>query len=99
MGLLYRVRLVELRGQSFAGRLPEGVLDEPAGVLTGWTGKSCGLDGGLALWADDDFDLAASGSFRFEDVYQGFIENINAAMGTRMPNQPSEPTRAARGSS
>ena len=53
----------------------------------------------FVLFADDDFSLAASGVFGFEDVYRRFIKDIKVAMGTKTSNQPPEPARLARGSS
>src|SRR5438046_3159351 len=54
--LPFRLRLVKLRCYLLGGLLPQRLLDEPAGVLTGCAGESFGLDGRFALRADDDLD-------------------------------------------
>ena len=48
--------LVELGGHLLGGPLPEGLLDEPAGVPALGAGEPLGLDGRLALGADGDLD-------------------------------------------
>jgi hypothetical protein len=48
--------LVELGGQCLGGPLPEGLLDEPAGVPALAAAEALGLDGGLALRRDDKLD-------------------------------------------
>ena len=48
--------LVELGGELLASHLAQRLLDEPAGIATGRSGKSPCLHGGRALRTDDDFN-------------------------------------------
>src|SRR4051812_24251498 len=48
--------LVELGGQALGGAFAQRLLEESAGVLTGWAGKALGLHDDRALGINGDLD-------------------------------------------